>query len=46
MKNIRLGDVLIEFGYITPDKLNTALASLCQIALLHLSSRRFRKGND
>ena len=26
MKNIRLGDVLIEFGYITPDQLNTALA--------------------
>lgn len=26
MKNIRLGDVLIEFGHITPDQLNTALA--------------------
>lgn len=26
MKNIRLGDVLIEFGYITPDQLNTALS--------------------
>ena len=26
MKNIRLGDLLIELGYITPDQLNTALA--------------------
>lgn len=26
MKNIRLGDVLIEFGYITPEQLNAALA--------------------
>ena len=26
MKNIRLGDVLIEFGYITAEQLNAALA--------------------
>ena len=26
MNNIRLGDVLIDFGYITPDQLQTALA--------------------
>ena len=26
MKIIRLGDVLIEFGYITPEQLNAALA--------------------
>ena len=25
MKNIRLGDVLIEFGYITPEQLNAIL---------------------
>ena len=25
MKNIRLGDVLIEFGYITAEQLNAAL---------------------
>ena len=26
MKNIRLGDLLIELGYITPDQLTAALA--------------------
>ena len=26
MNNIRLGDVLIDFGYITPDQLQAALA--------------------
>ncbi len=54
MKNIRLGDVLIEFGYITPDQLNTAplptrkstatcaSARLCRSLATSMSARSWR----